>query len=723
MIDFLQRASIASGPQPGRSRQAWVLIGGLIFIQFLLFRQQVIRELLWAYPAHHDQANFLHQSQEIYFKMLDSGFWSGLIYGLQHSPPSSFMLGLQGSLVYYVFGPQRINALTLVFAYFALLQVTMAYTMRRLTGMWSMSLIALGLLIGTMSRFFYAGGLSDFRADGVASPLYGVTLCCFLLSNWLTDVRWSRVTICSAALLCWFRPIAGVYLAGIHILLLLFLLFRIWRSSDGDWARRVTFNLGKYGLLFAALVLPIPLIGGRLFYDYYVVGHVLSPEKKIRAAEQGVVTLSDNLLFYPRSLYDNHLGFPIVYLWLSLLAATAIFLLFCQLKYADAPGQTDERDYGVSWGVLVLWLLTPLAILTMNLSKSPLVASIALVPAVLLGSFLLYRMERSAPASTPPRFAGAFRAVLATLSLAGGMTLMANAEGRPDVHAPYRAEVKALLAAYDDIVTYCERFGLKQPVFVTDRILEYFNGTAAAVMMLERSGQQFQPREMIAYNIFERTKDEVVKAAAGADCALLTLDPIEKAQQSLFPFHQTAINWQAEYRRIVTTEMAPIAELRMPGHHFQIFVRPRARLEGGSYGWLTAEGAEVVASARALRNLPVVRITGSTIGSKHLKGELVTTATIAGDPGKPPVTLQSRATIYPDESYEIRIETGGAKLPYSGPVRLRLTFDRYFVPKDLGINADPRKLVIQIPKSTSLLPPEGTTAAPRQQLTVGDLYP
>ncbi len=717
-----------AGSQPEdhrQSRQAWALIAALILIQFLLFRQNAIREVLWAYPAHHDQVNFLRNSLEVYFKMLDSGFWSGVVLQLQHSLPSSFLLPIEGSVIFFLFGPQRFNALSLVFAYFALLQVTLAYCVRRLTGRWSLSFVAQGLLMGTMSRFFYAGGLSDFRADGPASSLFGVTLCCFLLSENLTNPRWSRLTAGSAALLCWNRPIAGVYLLGIALILLSFLLYRMRRSEDNSWSRQVLRGTGKSSLLLAALTLPIPVLGARTIYAYYFVGHFLTPENKIRALEQGVVTLTDNLLYYPKTLIGYHLGLPVIVLWVLLLTTVAVLLVFGRLCYGNGPERS--RPQPVSLGVLTIWLVTPLAILTVNLSKSPVVASVGVVPAILLATFVLYGVMQPWLAAAPHRLASVSSTALAVISVLVGTTFMANAEGRPYVHSANVAPIKALMKAYDDLTAYCQYFGLKNPNFVTDRILEYFNGTAAAVVISERSGLNIQPKEWLAYNIYERPLEEVLRVTALADCALLTVDPVEKTKASLFPFELTAAKWQDAYRKMVTTQMIPLARLNMPGHNFQIFVRPRVRVAGDSGGWLTAAGAELLAPAGVLRVWPIIRLSGSTIGSKHLKDQLGTTVTITGDPGR---TIPSRASIAADESYEIQIDASGIPLPDTGLVQLHLSFDRYFVPKDLGINPDPRKLVIQSPKTASLSPAPaiadrgGLLTSPLPpQLSVGDLYP
>ena len=708
-----------------KSRLAWLAIAILILVQFSLFRQQVVREILPTYPAYYDQARFLQLAQETYQSMMTRGFWSGLFASLNRPQPASFMLPIQGGLAYYIFGPHRFNALALTFAYFALLQVTVAYTVRRITGRWSMGLVAVGLLVGTASRFLYAGGLDDFRADSIAASLYGVTLCCFLLSDWLADRQWRRLTVLSAALLCWFRPIAGVYLAGTHLVLLLFLLLQIRRSPERPRPRQAVRNLGKCSLVLTALSAPMLFFGARILYDYYGFGHVFGPEKNMRAIEQGVNTLTDNLLYYPRTLYDFHLGPPVVYLWLFLLGAASLLVVLSKLGSDGGAAARSHADGSeVSWGVLILWFVTPLAILTANLSKSPVVASIVVAPAVLLATFALARILFALPAPDPSsltRFAGA---ALAVASIIPGMTLMANAEARSRANPAEAAGAAALMPVFDAVAHYCKHFGITRLKLSVDRTIGYFNRTVTSVMLFERAGLNVAPEELLSYDIYARQIEAAKWAATEADCAVLTLDPPEKAPKSLFPFDQSAARWQEAYRDVVTSSMIPVAKLDFPNHSFQVFLRPRVRLEGASFGWLTADGVRIFAPARVLQAWPVVRLSGATVGSKYLKGPLGTTVTLIANPGNPDRAVPSRATIAADESYEIQIDTSGIHLPDSGLVQLRLMFDRYFVPQEVGTGADPRRLVIQSPRSTRMT--AGTDApikAAPPQLSLRDLYP
>ena len=574
-------------------------------------------------------------------------------------------------------------------------------------------------LVGTASRFFYAGGLSDFRADSIASSLYGVTLCCFLLSDWLCDKRWSRFTVGSAAWLCWNRPIAGVYLAVVFALLQSGVLIQWWRSRDNPSPRRVAIGMGQYALMFGVLTMPILILGRTNFYNYYVVGHVVGPEKKIRALEQGVRTLVDHLGYYPGSLTLFHLGLPILKVWVAMLAAAMVLVLLVRLRYSQNLDQSRPSS-PARWGIPLLWSLVPLSILTLDESKSPVVASIVVAPCVLTGALLLHHLLLALPTRAPAHIASIGYRALAVVSLLTGMTFMASAEARPAVARANVAGIRALMRAYLDLATYIEYFEIEQPKLATDRILEYFNGAATGLSLIERSGLYVRPKELLAYDIFDRSAADAVRAAHEADCALVTLGPLERTRPTLFPFERSTAKWQSAYRDVVQREMIPLARISLGPHDFQIFVRPRVRVAGASEGWLTATGASIQAPVKLLREWPIIRITGTTIASQHLKGPLSITAVARNDAGVS-TTIPARITISPGESYQIEIDATGVPLPDSPLLALQLSFDRYFVPKELGQSTDTRKLVIQSPKASILVRGNTVTAPPA--LSAREIYP
>src|SRR5262245_4439075 len=56
----------------------WWLLLALGIFQYCLFRQHALREVVWAYPPHHDQLGYLTPAYELYEAMMQKGFGSAL---------------------------------------------------------------------------------------------------------------------------------------------------------------------------------------------------------------------------------------------------------------------------------------------------------------------------------------------------------------------------------------------------------------------------------------------------------------------------------------------------------------------------------------------------------------------------------------------------------------------------------------------------------------------
>ena len=227
-----------------RERLLWLLVVLFLLAQFGMFRQFVMREIARRYPANHDQANFLQQSYLAYEKLLAAGPREGFSEELgngrphkahpprdtvvlpQHAPEGrqrtdlqtvavGLMLPFQATILYGIAGPGRVTALSINFFYFALFQIALVATLRRLTGRWSVALIGLGLLLTAMTPFYWQGGIADFRTDFIGFCLFGTFMCLALRCGAFASRRWSVAAGLVAALLVTFRFISLVYLAGI----------------------------------------------------------------------------------------------------------------------------------------------------------------------------------------------------------------------------------------------------------------------------------------------------------------------------------------------------------------------------------------------------------------------------------------------------------------------------------------------------------------------------
>jgi hypothetical protein len=118
-------------------------------------------------------------------------------------------------------------------------------------------------------------------------------------------------------------------------------------------------------------------------------------------------------------------------------------------------------------------------------------------------------------------------------------------------------------------------------------------------------------------------------------------------------------------------------------------------------GWITSEGLTLDVPGEWVRLRPIIQLSGRTILFEHLGGNPNVNAKLylAGQsPKEVPATINAYAG-----DYALRIELNPADLPSDGEVHLKISFDKYFVPEELGLNSDARRLVIMMPEKVSLL--------------------
>ena len=118
-------------------------------------------------------------------------------------------------------------------------------------------------------------------------------------------------------------------------------------------------------------------------------------------------------------------------------------------------------------------------------------------------------------------------------------------------------------------------------------------------------------------------------------------------------------------------------------------------------GWITSEGLTLDVPGEWVRLRPIIQLSGLTTLFEQLGGNLIvnTKLYLAGQsPKKVPATINSSAG-----HYALRVELNPAELPSDGEVHLKISFDKYFVPIELDLNSDARRLVIRMPEKVSLL--------------------
>jgi hypothetical protein len=216
-----------------------------------------------------------------------------------------------------------------------------------------------------------------------------------LYGIWTSLVMWSRTflhtkrtlaIVADGVLLICMRFFTVLYVAGVLVgLSVYFLLVTKLGSSLSrrERALRRFKNVVVCGSATAALVLPLIILSWRQIYGYYVIGHVLGEEKYIVAHGLGLYTFRDHILYYPQSILSNHIG----RLTLDFMIALAIISVASAIWYDHiTPRQLSARlrSFRLDFLAVGLAIIVPVAVLTADISKSPVVGGVVVVPIILI---------------------------------------------------------------------------------------------------------------------------------------------------------------------------------------------------------------------------------------------------------------------------------------------------------------------------------------------------
>jgi hypothetical protein len=117
--------------------------------------------------------------------------------------------------------------------------------------------------------------------------------------------------------------------------------------------------------------------------------------------------------------------------------------------------------------------------------------------------------------------------------------------------------------------------------------------------------------------------------------------------------------------------------------------------------WITSEGLTLEMPGEWVQHRHAIELSGRTILLELLSGKLNVDAKIdfvGRPPEEAPATIEEFA-----DHYVLRIELNPASLRPHGEVHVRISFDKYFVPEEFGLNSDTRRLVIMMPETVRLI--------------------
>ena len=360
-----------------------VLVAGLLIVETAVFYWTFMHNVAPFYPINSDQTSYYLDT----YRIIANG-WPAVvdefIFG-RHA--TGVGLTVQGAILGLLFGANRAVIASLNLAYFLVLQLVLFSVIFARTRSLNLSWLGIAFLISCQTIFNAAGGIYDFRIDFCALCLYGIWICSILWSEVFRHAREFLIVAAAGILLISFRYFTSIYAAAVLGGLLIVLSWLAFKSSTADHnlARVRIRNLLMAGVVIAIVICPLLFFSRNEIYGYYGIGHVLGEEKYIRAQQLGLFTVLDHILYYPQSIYRDHLRWPsVVLMTITVLVVAGSYFT----RRSSSAIFQRLSQYSLDFLVLALSIVFPVVALTSDISKSSIVGGIVIVPIVLLLTFL-----------------------------------------------------------------------------------------------------------------------------------------------------------------------------------------------------------------------------------------------------------------------------------------------------------------------------------------------
>jgi hypothetical protein len=675
-----------------RTVVAWLAVAAIVACQWHYFELQAVRDVTPFAPRHYDQSLTLFRAYEDYDQIERHGLVRGIIDALWVPTASSVGLPVTGAVFMSFFGPSRLAALSVNFVFFALLQCVLVATLRWWTKRWSIAFFGLGLLLCTLVPHYAIGGWTGFKVDFSGFCLFGIFVCALVRSEFFASRPWALLVGVTAAAVAGYRQITMVYLTGILGACFVFFLLRLlWRWRDTA-ARQIHRNQ-VIGVLLASLIgflliLPFGVHNFEHLWFYYGLNCIVGGDKSIRAQEFGLFTIGSHLLYYVRSVRDVHAG--MLFLLVSLGTMTLALLTWTaqRLRGAYRDGTTPRLHVGSAYGVFGICLLVPFVILTAGESKSPVVGGILVVPLVWLALMPVIGMAFYAKGALP-RY---LTIVFACLAIALGLWNHRSAGACPDYWFTHQEEAGRIAALHDEVVCRSLAANLDRPKVASDWFADVLIAQVFSVRAREKFGKRLDVQQIYPATVMGISREDALAGLRQCDFFMLSALEPTPYRVELYPFHQCMKEMHAEFLAYCEQEMIPIKRVSLYGCAVTLYGRPHLSVAGLSGDWITSEGVTLKEASGDLQYCTSIELRGiirlDWLGKEP--GVQVQARGLAGT-----TTLPASLEVQ-GGAYRLHIDLPRGQLP-PGACDLQVTFDRYFVPHDLGIGEDTRRLVVGQP--------------------------
>jgi hypothetical protein len=502
----------------------------LIVVQAVLCYNFYAREIAWYPPSNFDQTGYLATAYYVEQSIRANGFVELLRAIGSRGHQTGLALPIEGAISALIFGGTRLPQLFTIFLGFCALQVVAFAMARKVCGSRAYGYMFLGLILCQITPWYWAGGMFDFIYDLIAYCLYGIWVCAVIRSKLFLDRRWAIGCGLIGAFLVLHRFLTVVYLVGVcagfagFCIAIAFL----WRA-DRDFVRRMRSRLYNLGLcvgVLTAIITPFFIRNWESIYNYYVIGHGVSPEKDAYARQLGIGSLTDHLLFYPLSILRDHWG--IIFLVGSAIAVSSALIAHL-LNRPKAPeanvGSREDETLLLQIIFLLGAILGPIVVLTADFEKSPVVGGIVGVPAALLVVVLAARAAsvfRKPDPSPGRKVIFACSLVIFALGIANQFEHLR----RHLTEYAQRRELTRLVDLHQWVIEYAGDHGWSSPAISFDVLSPWFQCGGITDTGLMRSGKFVWFRLMLGSGGMTAVeRPEALSLLAKSDFVILTSRP------------------------------------------------------------------------------------------------------------------------------------------------------------------------------------------------------
>jgi hypothetical protein len=223
-----------------------------------------------------------------------------------------------------------------------------------------------------------------------------------------------------------------------------------------------------------------------------------------------------------------------VFLIVGLLVLAASATVFRDRSAPHSWLLREQLDLRLVYLFLMICLVVPYTILTLDVSKSWTVGNI-FVPVVLwLIVITTIALTRSALVASNHLVMKSGLIALAALSMAAGVIHQSWQFSRLSVVSQHRSDAEQVQQLLDLIFQYSQEHGLVAPRVSTDHIVDYINANVLNVVIYERYGVFLRSEAGIGTSIFAPDEAEAIEQVRRSDVVVLSTPRTD--ERLVFPF-------------------------------------------------------------------------------------------------------------------------------------------------------------------------------------------